>query len=501
MSSCNHSEEEHSAQLQLVLSTLSTADAMPWEDLYWQFLDNARRFNHLDAMLPADAWRPRVHVPVRLLEARLPAPSKPSNRCILCFDDVAAESDTKIPCGIACPRSHVIHRQCLDSLIVNHCETVLHTPSTPSHIDCPACTSQRNHEVMLQPFHKSIPIQVLPYTEEQLKLGACQKALDLLAAVAQADQTLAALPENEQITNGNTDCYLCPKCKFGPVAHAACHDLTSHHAHGGVSNKCPKCGFFGSSISQWIRISEPRQPTINPPAAAREFDFHDVGLRGLGGWVEVRNHWAHYRQNRMPRILPVPFERFDGGSTFEMNVGGRALPRHDEWLLAPSYWDAVTLRLVRTAMQAAAVSNRGVAAIANCSHTADSAVELDSALCLFNESVSEQSLVVTRHACLRVHSVQLECTAALAAVLRHAARSNTLQPCWAGLPDAVGVGLMRMPIMLISQCSKYPLMRATRGRCAPSMEYTARGIDVGDDDREAQADKLHEGQLGCCRVV
>jgi hypothetical protein len=481
MSSCNHSEEEHSAQLQLVLHTLSTADAMPWEDLYWQLLDNARRFNYLGSMLPADAWQPRqrrARLPVRLPAARLPAPSNPSNRCILCFDDVAAEPDTKISCGITCPRSHLIHRQCLDSLIVNHCETVLHTPSTPSHIDCPACTARRNQEVMLRPFHNSVPIRVLPYTEEQLKLGASQKALDLLTAVAQADQTLAALPENEQITNGNTDCYLCPECKFGPVAHAACANLTSHHAHGGVSNKCPKCGFLGSCISQWIRISEPRRPTINLPTANHDFDFHDVEMRGLGGWAEARNHWAHYGRERfrvrMPRLVPVPFEPFDGSSNFEMNVGGRALPRLDEWLLAPSYWDAVTLGLVRTAMQAAAVSNGGVAAIANGSHTADSAVELDSALCLSNQSVSEQSLVVTRHACLRVRSVQHDSTAALA-----------------------GPRIF----FIFGRNSKPSLMRALMDMRMreTSIGYSTRDIIIGDDD--AQADKRREGQLGCCRVV
>jgi hypothetical protein len=178
----------------------------------------------------------------------------------------------------------------------------------------------------------------------------------------------------------------------------------------------------------------------------------------------------------MPRLVPVPFEPFDGSSNFEMNVGGRALPRHDEWLLAPSYWDAVTLGLVRTAMQAAAVSNGGVAAIANGSHTADSAVELDSALCLSNESVSEQSLVVTRHACLRVRSVQHERTAALA-----------------------GPRIF----FIFGRNSKPSLMRALMDMRMreTSIGYSARDIVIGDDDTEAQADKRREGQLGCCRVV
>ena len=543
MSSCNYvrdgnhyarngnlSEEQHSAQLQLELRTLSTADAA-WEELYWQFLDNARHrqfgfnlFGQLRAFvevpfvevpfvevpyvevaprgpwhwlrLPPSVWRPRLRLP----EAHQPATSSTCNRCILCFDDVATESESKISCGIACSRNHLIHRHCLDSLIVNHCETVLHTPSTPSHIDCPTCKAQHH------------PVQVQPYTEEQLKLGASQQALDLLASVAQADQALASLPEDEQITNGNTDCYLCPKCKFGPVAHAACADLTSHHAQGGVSNKCPKCGFFGSSISEWIQISAPRQPTIDLLPVNQEFRFHG-GLEFRNPRqvpVVFRTPTAHLP--RAPgRWMPDFLEAFDLESlrTLEMNLREQSMSRYDEWLLAPSYWDAVTGRLMQTAMQAAAGSNQRVAAIANGSETADSAAQFLSTLCLSDEGASEQSLVVTRHACLRVHSVQHERTAshaALAVVLRHAARSNKFQRGWAGLPDATDVGLMGL--MIIGQNSvKKPLIHvlqaiAARGMRTLTIEYAARDVRViGDDDKEAQAEKRHERQLGCCRVV
>ena len=183
-----------------------------------------------------------------------------SIKCILCLGEVDLKPDTKIPCGIACPCNHLIHRECLDSLILDHCETVLRTPSTSSHIHCPACEENCN---------RSKPVQIQSYTEEQLKHacgGASQKALDLLECVAKADRDLAALPEDEQITKGNTDCYLCPKCNFGPVAHKACEDLSSHHDHGGISNKCPKCGYFASTISEWIQISAPEKPASRSPA-------------------------------------------------------------------------------------------------------------------------------------------------------------------------------------------------------------------------------------------
>ena len=182
-----------------------------------------------------------------------------------------------------------------------------------------------------------------------------------------------------------------------------------------------------------------------------------------------------------------------------MNIGGRVLLRHDEWLLAPSYWDAVTFGLVRTAMQAAALSDRGVSAIANGSHTAGSAVDLDSACCLADSSVSEQSLVVTRHTCLRVHSVQHEPPShslSLTAVLRH----NKVQSDWAGLPDD-----HHFRILFFHQNPKASMIGALRAlmardRRALLIECAAHG-HVGDDDREVQAEKRHDGQLRCCRVV
>ncbi len=90
MSSSNHSEEQHSAQLQLVLRTLSTSGAA-WEQLYSAFLYNAFRhefgFNLFTNIRPG----PGYFIPPNIglappLKPRLPAPS---NRCILCFEDVA----------------------------------------------------------------------------------------------------------------------------------------------------------------------------------------------------------------------------------------------------------------------------------------------------------------------------------------------------------------------------------------------------------------------------
>jgi len=70
--------------------------------------------------------------------------------------------------------------------------------------------------------------------------------------------------EQEQIRNlfrnsdGTYRAYMCHHCKFGPVDHGWCNNLSSHNeekkAGGGVvKNSCPRCNWFVSDIGQWPR--------------------------------------------------------------------------------------------------------------------------------------------------------------------------------------------------------------------------------------------------------
>jgi hypothetical protein len=48
----------------------------------------------------------------------------------------------------------------------------------------------------------------------------------------------------------------CGKCGFGPVGHADCGNLRSHHREhvrrGAVTNNaCPRCGWFADNIRDW----------------------------------------------------------------------------------------------------------------------------------------------------------------------------------------------------------------------------------------------------------
>jgi LSD1 subclass zinc finger protein len=135
---------------------------------------------------------------------------------------------------VRCVQNHPIHRGCLDSLIEHKCKTVLLVPSASSLIGCSIC--------------KAI------FTHEQLTKGGggtSKKLIDLLGKVNEADVALSKLDAEEQVKTGNSDCYMCPKCNFGPVAHVACADLSAHDNRKGISNKCPKCSFFADSISKW----------------------------------------------------------------------------------------------------------------------------------------------------------------------------------------------------------------------------------------------------------
>ena len=70
----------------------------------------------------------------------------------------------------------------------------------------------------------------------------------------------------------------CGQCGFGPVEKDnGCDHLGHHHHHGGVSNACPRCGWFVTSFSQWPRWDEARQYALNGPAGRAVFSTRTWG--------------------------------------------------------------------------------------------------------------------------------------------------------------------------------------------------------------------------------
>ena len=574
----NHSEEEFVAQLQLaLLPAASASDSFPAfriQDAYWEFLNRAllhnlpRNFNdqqstigdrhqqcmcgrcgsrNRDAFAPWSVavapppryrpMRPAEFFPNPYGDAIFPEgfrvePEKPSNRCVMCFDDLKSpdldaqfpidddgrgpsvlsdetqmvcrssgsclDPHAGLPSGIACPRNHLICRGCLDNLIVDRCSTVLHTPSTPSQIDCPSCQAARAlSHMMLKPNVGS----VASYTSEQLRHacgGASEQALELLTSVALADEKLATMSESEQLTTGNTDCYLCPKCKFGPVAHQACADLRAHHGSQGVSNKCPKCGFLGSNITEWIQIAEPRTSTpATRPRRGRGGAAFDIitSLWPIEDFVErwrpqrntfQRNDWREERERSRPGFRDLEAAAVPTFMT----------PFHFQ--VEPSFWDGVMRRLMQTAW---AANDRSTAPASTFSRLAigdgseacgsNTAADAGSAHAASSDAL-QLSLVHKSHHCLRVQCAHDAQTFRQWSALACIDTALHLPPA----PANYGMRLGRDAALCLRLFEKAFLASINSINSRLAIENGSQ-----TDGEDTQLVPTRRGQLACLRVV
>eukprot|EP00439_Symbiodinium_sp_Y106_P075463 s923_g14.t6 len=66
-----------------------------------------------------------------------------------------------------------------------------------------------------------------------------------------------SLEDLNEVAAAMEDPRQCGRCGFGPVDHRGCSDLSAHHGEvsipGGaaISNRCPRCGWFVSVLSEW----------------------------------------------------------------------------------------------------------------------------------------------------------------------------------------------------------------------------------------------------------
>jgi hypothetical protein len=168
--------------------------------------------------------------PITVRPTAAATPPKPRQmQCMICLDNGMSNE------GVVCPKGgHFLHRACLDHQITARCEDYLRSgPCKPSLIACP---------------HNGYKCCV--YTSEQLRLeagGASAQCIALLDRVAAAEKALKKLPTAEQLRQANQDAYMCPQCKFGPVAHYACSNVSYQ------GNRCPKCNFHTDNISGWSK--------------------------------------------------------------------------------------------------------------------------------------------------------------------------------------------------------------------------------------------------------
>jgi hypothetical protein len=88
------------------------------------------------------------------------------------------------------------------------------------------------------------------------------------------NDTLSAADLNS-IAETMRDPRQCAACAFGPVDHRGCANLVTHHGERGVSNRCPRCDWFGSSLNAWPPWDN-RAHTAEGLAALRVTAWSDV---------------------------------------------------------------------------------------------------------------------------------------------------------------------------------------------------------------------------------
>lgn len=343
---------------------------------------------------------------------------------------------------------------------------------------------------------------VASYTSQQLRHacgGASEQALQLLTSVALADEKLAALSESEQLTTGNTDCYLCPKCKFGPVAHQACADLRAHHGSQGVSNECPKCGFLGSNITEWIQIAEPRE---SAPATWPRLP------RGGGAFDIITSMWPVEDFVERWRPQRNPYRRHYWREEHE-----RSRPRFRDWEAAavpivmtpsfhlqvePSFWDGVMRRLMQTAWAAndrltAPASTFSTLAIGDGSQAFGSRTAADAGSAHAASSHALQlSLVHKSHHCLRLQRADDAQTFSQWSALACIDTALRLPPA----PANYGMRLGRDAAACLRLLEKAFLTSTNSINSTLAIENGSQ-----TDEEDTQRVWRRRGQLACQRVV
>jgi hypothetical protein len=118
------------------------------------------------------------------------------------------------------------------------------------------------HQMAKQKALQEVQKQV--YDQLHNSASAVVPEIDATISQAEADETqkraLEAisqhlLAQQLQIELGGR-ARMCGRCTFGPVDHAACDDLTSHHQQDvgngvRINNACSRCGWFSSNVQDW----------------------------------------------------------------------------------------------------------------------------------------------------------------------------------------------------------------------------------------------------------
>ncbi len=181
--------------------------------------------------------------------------------CECCFSsDVAREN--RVRCE-ASERAHALCLKCVDQM----CALLLEkTEAPPARVPCPApdCTG-------------TLAAADVCKTVEGRRLMRERHVHDFLPVVANMlgpggvgpDARLDYLPF--MTADGSSRALACPQCSYGPLLHAHCDDLHTHHGQAAegdatVSNACPRCGHLAAERGGLVRWRiRGRSPPYNPP--------------------------------------------------------------------------------------------------------------------------------------------------------------------------------------------------------------------------------------------
>ena len=211
--------------------------------------------------------------PVAVMQVSAPAPAQGKNaeglyECVVCSGNMY-ESE-----GILCNEKHFVCRECTEHYAQDQnpserpdFERCAAQKREDGRLYCPAhmhgqCTAPAyDHKILAKCLPQSVYLRCLD-VERQMKMKS--EVDDLHAKYAKMLQKLRVensstgemtTMENqmlvEQLRRLSPNARMCGNCGFGPVDHAYCYDLETHHGDGMIDNGCPKCHWFRSDINEW----------------------------------------------------------------------------------------------------------------------------------------------------------------------------------------------------------------------------------------------------------
>ena len=167
-------------------------------------------------------------------------------RCECCYNEIDDDDE----CGpISCTRGHSFCQTCMET----RCAMELNSLNPPK--ECLDCLADCTGQIAWNELTKCTGgIQYIGEVHGQRML---RRIVDMLSPIRPANDVLCKI--SLMRTDGSFRALQCPRCGWGPILHAHCSDLTTHHdettvssdgTEGHVSNACPRCHFLCAHVHE-----------------------------------------------------------------------------------------------------------------------------------------------------------------------------------------------------------------------------------------------------------